>query len=124
MLLSVLKSVAYTFILCFFISLIVLAKSSASITFTLNIAPIVDLTTFKLYISAEPFETIICFIFKLSAVLSIVPIFPGSWILSNISETCSSNFIVFSLFCGFSITAIIPWGFITSVIVLKTFSAT
>ena len=62
----------------FFISFKISAKFSASIIFTLNIAPIVERTTFGLYGSALFFESIICFKFALSTVLSIVPKFPGS----------------------------------------------
>ena len=71
--------------LCFFIICNVLAKLSVVIIFILNMAPIVERTTFGLYGSALSDDNIICFKFALSAVLKIVPKLPGSCIPSNAS---------------------------------------
>ena len=82
-LLSVSNDVEITLNLCFFISFIVSFRFSLSITFTLNIAPIVERTTLELKASAVPFDTIIWFNPILSTVLKIVPKFPGSCTSSN-----------------------------------------
>ena len=69
--------------LCLLIFCKVFCKFCVVTIFILKIAPIVERTTLGLYGSAQSPVKIICFKAALSAVLKIVPKFPGSWTPSS-----------------------------------------